>query len=74
MASSDLGSGSQVISALTAWDSAQRSLDALRPDSIPGNVAELDIQLRAAQTRAMVAWEAYERACEVAGGPKASST
>lgn len=61
-----------MIAALTGWDSAQRALDAVRPDVIPEDVAELDIQLRAAQSRAMTAWHMYEKACEAAGGPKAT--
>ena len=72
MASSDWASDPQVIAALTGWDSAQRSLDALRPETIPDNVADLDIQLRAAQSRAATAWQIYEKACEAAGGPKAA--
>ena len=72
MASSEWASDPQVIAALTGWDSAQRSLDRVRPKTIPSNVAELDIQLRAAQSRAMTAWQMYEKAREAAGGPKAS--
>ena len=42
MASSEWASDPQVIAALTAWDSAQRSLDAVRPETIPDDVTELD--------------------------------
>jgi hypothetical protein len=72
MAAPDWAGDPQVIAALVGWTSAQRALDAVRPDVIPTDITELDIQLRAAQSRAMTAWHMYEKAREAAGGPKAT--
>jgi hypothetical protein len=72
MTQGDWATDPQVIAAFTNWDASQRAMDALRPSSTPEDLAELDIQLRAAQARADTAWHVYETAREAAGGPPAN--